>query len=278
MANKKGLLFGTAGIPLTSRNPSVLSGIERVRELGLDCMEIEFVRGVNMSADGAEAVANVAIKKGVKLSAHAPYYINLNARESEKIVASRKRILQTARITALFGGNNVVFHPAYYLGDESSQVYDVVKDNLELMVDELRADLNSVSLRPEIMGRASTFGTIDEIFRLCAEVSGVAPAMDFSHWHARTGKANSYNEFLAILQQMEDELGRDSLDNMHIHLSGIEYGLKGEKKHTTLDESDMRYKDLLKAFKKYDVSGCLICESPNREEDALLLQGIYRAL
>ena len=278
MTTKNGLLFGTAGIPLSTWEPSVESGIERVRELGLDCMEVEFVRGVNMTADLASAAAKVANKEGVKLSAHAPYFINLNAREPEKVIASRERILQTARVTSLFGGNNVVFHAAYYLEDEPTKVYDVVKDNLELIIDELRTDLNSVYLRPEVMGKATSFGTIEELLKLSSEISGVAPTIDFSHWHARTGKANSHTEFMDILKQIEEALGREALDDMHIHISGIEYGRKGEKKHIPLSESDFQYRALLKALKKYNVSGCIICESPNREEDALLLQKTYEAL
>ncbi len=278
MASKNGLLFGTAGIPLSTWHPTIETGIERVRELGLDCMEVEFVRGVYMSPDSASAVAKVAQKEEVKLSAHAPYFINLNAREPEKVIASRERILQTARITSLFGGHSVVFHAAYYLEDVPSKVYDVVKENVELIIDELRTDLNSIQLRPEVMGKASSFGTIEELLNLSAEVSGVAPTIDFSHWHARTGKANSHPEFMAVLKQMEETLGREGLDNMHIHLSGIEYGPKGEKKHLPLSESDFQYTALLKALKKYNVSGCVICESPNREEDALLLQETYEAL
>jgi deoxyribonuclease-4 len=63
---------------------------------------------------------------------------------------------------------------------------------------------------------------------------------------------------------------------MHIHLSGIHYGKKGEIKHLELRESDLRYKELLKALKTREVSGLIVCESPNLEEDALLLQQSYR--
>lgn len=278
MTSRDGLLFGTAGIPHLSREPSVEAGVKCVRELGLDCMEVEFVRGVNMTPENASFLAKVAINEGVKLSAHAPYFINLNAKEPEKVIASRERIIQTAHVASLFGGNSVVFHAAFYLNQEPSKVYNVVKENIELIVDELRIGLNSIYLRPEVMGRASTFGTIEEIIKLSSEITGVAPTIDFSHWHARTGKANSYNEFIATLKQIEEGLGRAALEDMHIHVSGIEYGPRGEKKHIPLQESDLRYIDLLKALKKCGVQGRVICESPNREVDALLLQKTYERL
>ena len=85
-----GLLFGTGGIPHSARIRSTISGIERIAELGLECMEIEFVQGVKMSEQTAIQVGETAAKRGVKLSAHAPYFMNFNARELEKIKARLK--------------------------------------------------------------------------------------------------------------------------------------------------------------------------------------------
>ena len=53
---------------------------------------------------------------------------------------------------------------------------------------------------------------------------------------------------------------------------------KGEKKHLLLEESDMNYKDLLKAFKKFDVKGVVVCESPIMEKDAVILKEFYNSL
>ena len=94
MASKEGLLFGTAGTPLSSKAQSTQAGIERIHELGLGCMEVEFVQGVRMSPQSAHAVGEAAANRGVMLSAHAPYYLNLNAREPEKTAASRERMHQ----------------------------------------------------------------------------------------------------------------------------------------------------------------------------------------
>jgi len=278
MINKEGLVFGTAGIPRSSKASSTQAGIERIHELGLGCMEVEFVQGVRMSHQGAHDAGNVAVKRGVRLSAHAPYFINLNALEPEKIAASMERIIQTARITSLLGGYSIVFHAAFYLKDVPQKVYATVKTNLEQIVTKLRAEGNRVWIRPELMGKDSQFGTLDEILGLSAEVEGVAPAVDFAHWHARTGKANSYNEFKAILRRIEAKLGKNALDNMLIHVSGIDYGSKGEKKHVMLAESDFQYAELLRALKDRGAGGVVICESPNPEEDALLLQQTYRKL
>ncbi|MBA7711067.1 endonuclease 4 [subsurface metagenome] len=273
-----GLLFGTAGIPHSARSKTTIDGIERIAELGLGCMEIEFVQGVKMSEAGAIQVSETATKGGVKLTAHAPYFINLNAHEPEKIRASQGRILQTARIASLCGAESIVFHTAFYLGDPPEKAYNTVKKYLGEVLDQLKRENNRVWVRPEIMGKPSQFGTLEEILNLSTELERVAPCIDFAHWHARTGGVNSYPEFVSILLQIKERLGRAALDNMHIHVSGIAYGKKGEIKHLNLKESDFQYIEFLKALKDYDVKGLVICESPNLEEDALLLQETYNDL
>ena len=271
------LLFGTAGVPHSARDKSTIAGIDRVAQLGLGCMEIEFVQGVKMGRETALEVAEQAVKKNIALSAHAPYYINLNSLKPEKLKASIGRIFQTARIASLCGAISIVFHPAYYMGQPPTAVYDNVKTQLQQITSQLKAEGNKVSIRLEVTGKTSQFGTLEEILDLSAEVDGIAPCIDFSHWHARTGKYNSYDEFTHILKQVERKVGRHALDNIHIHVSGIAYGVYGEKKHLNMQDADFNYSDFVRALKDYKVKGLLICESPNLEEDAQLLQQTYRA-
>jgi len=273
-----GLLFGTGGTPHSAKSPSTQSGIERIAELGLGCMEIEFVQGVRMSEERATLVGEIAAKKGIKLSAHAPYFINLNAHEPEKIKASQDKLLQTARIASLCHAENIVFHAAFYLGDSPEKAYNTVKRYLEEILNQLKQENNRVWIRPETAGKLSQFGSLEETLDLCTELGGIAPCLDFAHWHARAGGFNSYQEFASILLQVKDRLGRNALDDMHIHVSGIAYGRKGETKHLNLKESDFQYAELIKALKDYDAKGIVICESPNLEQDALLLQATYNAL
>ena len=272
------LLFGTGGVPHSARQETTVSGIERIYELGLGCMELEFVHGVRMRERAAYQVAETAARTGIKLSAHAPYFINLNAREPEKIEKSKERILETARIASLCGAESIVFHAAFYLGDPPQQTYQTVKKHLAEILDQLKDEHPRVWLRPEVTGKASQFGTIAEILKLSTELEGIAPCIDFAHWHARTGGSNSYSEFASVLKQIKESLGQAALTNMHIHLSGIRYSQKGELGHLDLKDSDLKYTELLQALKDHHAKGLVICESPNLEEDAQLLQMTYKSL
>ncbi|MBU0666592.1 MAG: TIM barrel protein [Nanoarchaeota archaeon] len=277
MNNK--LLFGTAGIPISTLVYSTINGVETVRSLGLDCMELEFVRGVNISSDKAPLIKSVAEKNNVILTSHCPYFINLNALEEQKVFASIKRILDSANITRLCGGVSTVFHAGYYLKMEKSVVYNNIKKRVGEIVEALKQDENNVWIRPETTGKKSQFAGLKTLLSLSSEFDRVMPCIDFAHMHARTGGLNnSFEEFSSMLSLVEDFFGKTGLKNMHIHISGINYSSKGERNHLVLQDSDFNYVELLKALKNFGACGVVICESPNIEVDAKLLQTTYQSL
>ncbi len=277
------LLFGTAGIPISTppaKNGELqtIKGIQRIAELGLDCMELEFVQQVYLKKPDAEKVDAFARDAGIALSAHAPYALNFNAREHQKIRISQSYLLTAAEIAALCGAKSIIFHPAYYMGDSPEKAYQTVKTYLAEVLEKLEEKDIHITLRPEVSGKSSQFGTVSEIVDLCSELKNAAPCIDFAHWHARTGAYNSYKEFASILDEISAALGKEALNDMHIHVSGIEYTGKGEKRHLPFEESDMQYKELLQVLKDYNVSGLVICESPIMEADALLLKRTFSSL
>ena len=272
------LLFGTAGIPVSTQPQTTIDGIKRVAELGLDCMELEFVRGVYLNEKKACLIAEAASSARIKLSVHAPYFMNFNSHDPKKLKASQEILYKTARIASMCGAESVVFHTGFYLGDPPQKAYNTIKQYLSEVVGRLEKENNRLYLRPELSGKPSQFGNIEEILDLSTEMDGIAPGVDFAHWHARSRGFSSYSEFTKILKQIHERLGRSAMDNMHIHISGIAYGEKGEIRHLNLQESDFKYLELLRALKDFNVRGLAICESPNREEDARLLKESYQAL
>ena len=275
----KKLLFATAGIPLSTKKPTTINGISRVKELGLDAMELEFVRSVNITKEKAPEVKETAKKETVVLTCHAPYYINLNAIEPAKKYASMYRIEKSAEILHLCGGWSVCFHPGFYLKMEKQKVFETMKKRIKEIREKLDNKGIDVWLRPETTGKPTQFGNYEELLKISQDIEKVMPVFDFSHIHARTnGKYNTTEEFNEVMEAIEKYLGKEGLENMHIHLSGINYGDKGERNHLILKESDMNYKDLIKVWKEFKIKGAVVSESPNIEEDALLMQKFYKEL
>jgi deoxyribonuclease IV len=105
-------------------------------------------------------------------------------------------------------------------------------------------------------------------------IKGVQPCLDFAHLHARPGDGtmNSVKEWSRLLEAYQASLGKEALQSLHIHLSGIEYGPKGEKNHLPVQESDLKLKALFEALRDFGCAGRILCESPIMEEDALFMK------
>jgi len=253
--------------------------IEVLKEMNLDGMEVEFVHGVRMSDETRWYLKETAAAQNLILTAHGPFYINLNSKEEEKIEASIQRIVETAQAAVDFGGYSITYHAAFYMGKDKEDVYLQVKRQTQKIFEILEKNNIDIWIRPETTGKATQWGDYEEIIRLSKEFDKVLPCIDFSHVHARYGGLyNTYDEFCKILDRIAKELGTKAIENFHAHLAGIAYTAKGERNHLIFEESDMNYKDLLKAMKSFGVKGALVCESPNIEVDTKLLKDYYLSL
>jgi len=274
-----GLLFGPAGIPTTVKGARPEEGVREVKRLGLDCMELEFVYGVRMTAPGAAKVKQAVAETGVRLTAHGPYYINLCSPEPDKVAASVKRVLDTARRGFQCGAESITFHAAFFQGRPPDRIFAEVAARFREIMAQLKKEKVKVDVRPELSGKPSQFGSLEEIIGVSRQVPGVLPCIDFSHFYARTaGRNNTYEEFVAALQALKQALGPPILKRMHLHVSGIDYTPKGERKHLELMKSEFNWKELLRALVDYQVEGFCVCESPTLETDALLLKKTYLAM
>lgn len=271
------LNFLTAGMPLRTGKGSYPKAFDILKDMELDGMELEFVHGVRMSEESRGFVKECS--DNFIITAHGPFYINLNSKEEDKVEASVQRIIDTAAVASQAGAFSITYHAAFYMGKDKETVYNQVKMQTKRICDVLERENIKVWVRPETTGKATQWGDIDEIVNLSKEFEQVLPCIDFSHLHARSaGEYNTYDEFSYVLEKIGKELGQYALDNFHGHLAGIEYTAKGEKQHLELEQSDMNYKDLLKVMKEFGIKGALVCESPNIEDDCKLIKDYYYSL
>ncbi len=274
------LRFGTVGSPATTPRPGTPAAIEYSRLLGFDHLEIAWVQSVRVSDETCASIKAAAEQHGITLSIHAPYYINLNSQSADLMRKSDERLLAAARKGFLAGARDIVFHPGSYHDQPPAEVYERVAEKLR----ELRAILDDegvdVILRPETMGKPAVFGALEETLRLSRDIPGVLPCIDFAHLHAREGQINSYEEFVAALDAVRAALGERGLHNLHAHMSGIDYGPRGERQHLPLNEADLRYRALLQALIDCGAQGTVGVEAPEpfHVADALTLQATYRRL
>jgi deoxyribonuclease-4 len=270
--------FGTVGSPKsTPKKPGGSVGaVLRSAELGLYTLELGWVRSVRVSEKTCSKIKETAQTQDVAISVHAPYYINLNAND-EEWPKSRKRLMDAAHFGNLSGATDIIFHPGSYFGRPPEDVLPIAIERLQGCVEELRAADNPAILRPETMGKSAMLGSLADTLQMSQAIDGVQPCLDFAHLHARPGDGsmNTYDEWTDCLESYSNALGDASLKDLHIHLSGIKYGEKGEREHLPLDEADLDLDALFRALHNNKCQGRILCESPILEEDALSMQKVW---
>jgi deoxyribonuclease IV len=270
--------FGTVGSPLaTPKKPGGSVGaIAYSRSIGLNTLELGWVQSVRVTEVTCAVIKAQAQEQKVSLSVHAPYFINLNA-SAEEWPKSRKRLMDAAFYGHLAGATDIIFHSGSYFGSDPAEVLKVAIPRLLGCAAELHKAGNPVILRPETMGKSAMLGSFEDTLEMSKAIEGVEPCLDFAHLHARPGDGtmNTYDEWCALLKKYQKALGKKALKRLHIHLSGIEYGLKGEKNHLPLAESDLKLNLLFNSLKDFGCAGRILCESPIMEEDALNMKRIW---
>lgn len=255
-----------------------MKGIHYAASLGINAMELEWVQSVPKNPERMQEIREAAESHDFALTVHAPYFVNLNADDPEKLSASKRRILDALSMAQLCGAVSVCVHPAFYLGKDPAIALDNVrKATAEIMKHKPKL-FPDVNLGYETMGKPTQFGTLEEVLKVSAEFE-IYPTVDPAHMHARTnGEWNTKAEWNTMFDLYVKYLGKKSLKQVHMHYSGIAYSVKGEKHHVPLLESDAKWMDFLSVLKEREVEGVVVCESPLLEADTLLLKSSYTKL
>jgi len=274
-------VFGTVGSPISTplKPGGSIGAVQQIASLGLGALELGWVQSVRVTESTCAAIKKQAIISNVLLSVHAPYFINLNATEDEW-PKSRKRLMDAAYYGNLAGASDIIFHPGSYFGQDPKKVVEFAIQRLRGCVEEIKTSGNPVVIRPETMGKSAMLGSLQDTLEMSKAIPGVLPCLDFAHLHARRGDGslNSKKEWLEVLNDYAQSLGRQALSNLHIHLSGIEYNEKGERNHLSLAQSDLNLIALFEALHEMNCAGRILCESPILEQDALYMQKTWNNL
>ena len=254
-----------------------------VKNMGLDCFEYSFGRGVNLSDKKAEEIGRAFRDAGVEISVHAPYYVNFANPDDEAAEKSFGYVLDSARKVLIMGGNRVVFHPASQGKAERGEAVALTEKRLAALCDKIyKENLDGAMFCPETMGKLGQIGSVEEIARFCKIDKVFVPAMDFGHINAREqGSLKTERDFEERLTYMIDELGYEKMRNFHVHFSKIEYTSKGEKRHLTFEDKEYgpEFKYLAMALKKLALEPYIVSESAGTQDvDAAEMKRIYFSL
>jgi len=274
-----GARFGTAGNPTFMRDKGrPADAVKALAGLGLTAYEYEAVRGIRISEQACDEVKREAQRFDVKVSLHAPYYVNLASDDDVVWRASLERIRSSLRAAYRMGASPVVVHVGYYGTNP-----DHALERIEAAIGLLAKENLGPKLGIETMGRLSQVGTLEEVISLCQRFPSFAePVIDWGHLEARTqGAMRTTDQVLSVLQTVWDKLGRTALDCLHSHYSKMEFSKSGEVKHHDMSEPAFYpdFDEVARAFVLMRASSpTFIAETSALEQDALKMKDIYGTL
>lgn len=245
------------------------SSLEKYSKIGFRACEIPFTYGVFIKEDKHKKqiveIREAAKKYDIKLSIHAPYWLNFNSSEKKKIDASKQRVLKCCKIGELIGAKIVVFHAGFYSKMDKEASFQNIKKAVLDMLEEIKSRGWKIKIAAETMGKVNIFGSSEEILRLVKE-TGCSFCLDFAHLWAREQGKISYKE---IYEKFK------SFPEIHAHFSGIEFSSKGETRHKETPEQEI--KKLLESLPK-DKKITIINEAPNPVQDAVKMVEIWKKI
>ncbi len=258
------IFLGPAGNCISAKGEGTEASFKRLAELRLNAQEIEFVQQVFMKRDAAQKAGEAARANGIRLSVHAPYYINLCSLEKPKFEASKKRIRDSLdRAEAMGASGPVAVHPGFFQKRGKEECMQAVVEAGK----ELAGEFPKAILGFETTGKHSAFGSFEETLETCKKINkkNCVPVVDFSHIYARNmGRI----DFGAVL----DKYLSYGYADLACHFSGINYSEKGELNHLPVASNKPPFSELVSELEKR--SGKfgivhIICESPLLEKDCV---------
>ncbi len=279
----KEIKFGPSGNSLEfslSGNKTSEQSAVWVKNMGLDCFEYSFGRGVSLSDEKALSIGEAFRQNNIEISVHAPYYINFANPDDKMAENSFNYLISSGLKGKLMGAKRVVFHPASQGKMQRSEAVNLTIERLKIVRDKIyESGLEDMFFCPETMGKLGQIGTIEEITKFCQIDKIFIPCVDFGHVNAReNGTLKTEQDYLDRLNYMLDNLGYEKMRNFHIHFSKIEYTLKGEVRHLTFSDQvyGPEFSPLSTALKKLNLYPYVICESAGTQDmDALNMKNIY---
>lgn len=249
-------------------------------EQGLNVYEYSFGRGINIGDKKAEEIAAEGKKYDVEITVHAPYYINFANPSDEMAEKSFGYVLNSALKVKKFGGNRVVFHPSTVGKMTRDEAVALTNKRIGILARRIEENnLTDVLFCPETMGKINQIGDVAEVVEFCKNAEFFIPTIDFGHINARTrGGLKTEEDFEALIDIVENGLGFERADKMHVHFSKVEYSVGGEVRHLTFTDTVFgpEFLPLARVLVRRRLHPAIICESAGTQaDDAIEMKRIY---
>ncbi len=275
-------LFGPAGNADSFPYKSSADAPRWLAQLGLDCYEYQCGKGVNVGEATARKIGAAAREAGIRLSLHAPYFINLANPDPDSLQKTIGYITAACQAADWMGAGRVVIHSGALMKRTRREALDTARESLRAVIAACDdAGYGHIALCPETMGKINQLGDLDEVLELCTLDARLVPCVDFGHLYARSlGELTGEGACEVMLDRIRAVLGEARASVFHSHFSKIQFTPNGgEKMHLTFDQEDFGPDPapLMAAVARRGWSPTFICESAGTQaEDALTMKKLYQ--
>lgn len=281
------VLFGPSGCGdefYNEGHKGIVEVPQWLKNRDLDAYEYSFGHGYQMSTELAKNAGEEFKKHDIKLSLHAPFYINFANPSDEMYQKTQGYIYTGIRFLRAFGADRLIFHPASCGTMKREDALKLTAKRFEETFGKLEDDgmLKNLFMCPETMGKTMQIGTYKEVCDLCKLNKHLVPTFDFGHINSlEQGSLKSKDDYKRIFDYAIESIGFEKTSNCHIHFSKIQYGAKGEIKHLNFDDEiyGPKFDELAEVLVEYKLSPRVICESMSMmPQDAYSMKKIYHKI
>jgi deoxyribonuclease-4 len=215
-------------------------------------------------------LGRIAKNLDVVLSIHTPYYMDLVA-NNDLTQRSIESIRWAGILAKALDAKIVVTHLGMYGKYSKKTVMKRVINNVRQIQDWYDDSKLKIPIGLETSGRQEIFGEFQEILKVCNEVSGSVPVINFPHVHARgNGALKKKEDFQELFEQVADF----AKGEYYTHFSGVEHEGGNEIRYTPIKKGDLKFEPLAECILDNDFDMTIISGSPLLEHDAMYMKVI----
>lgn len=261
--------IGPAGIPLSSKGRTILDGIKYTQVLGLNHMEVQFVRGITIDEEYALECGEAAAERKIDLSIHCPYYTNLATDNEQTLEQTIDKMKHAGEMAKAMGAGTVVVNPGFYTSHSKEDTVEVVVERLRKVRDwYVRHDLGA-KIGLKTMGKQKTVGTLEELVEVTDRVKHTFPVLNFGNLHGRSnGAYRDPEDFQADFEAVAKVDG----DHFHVQFSGVQYENRNVVNTIPIKKGDLPFEPLIECILDHGHDVTLVSDSPIVEHDAMYMK------
>jgi deoxyribonuclease-4 len=215
-------------------------------------------------------LGQIAKNLDVVLSIHTPYYMDLVA-NNDLTERSMDSIRWAGILAHFLDAQIVVTHLGMYGNFSKKTATQNITNNVRIIQDWFTESDINVPVGLETSGRQEIFGDFSEIEKLCEEVEGLVPVINFPHIHARGNGALKKKE---DFQDLFDRANKFTKGHFYTHFSGVEHENGNEIRYTPIKKGDLKFEPLAECILENDMELTVISGSPLLEHDAMYMKVI----